>query len=410
MRLPYWSILLFLVVTGLLMSSQAVAQLTFDPTALRFGEVVPGQSETLTVTMTNSGSSSLTLSTVSVNPAAYTLGGMTLPLTLAAGQSAGFTVTFTPAVVGEASGSIAFNTTLATLNVRGYGVSSQSLTANPASLAFANTPTGTAATMLVTLTNAENASVTISQASTSTQFAITGLPLPLTLEAGHSFTFTMTFSPTSVGPVSSVFKGLGSAGNLVVYAPLTGTGVAPGQLTLNPTSFNFGNVTVGTSANQPATLTATGASVTVSAATSSNSEFAFSGLSLPITIGAGQSAAYTATFTPQSSGTTSATISFANNSSNSNTSQSLTGTGVSAQDYTVTLSWTASTSQVVGYNVYRGNTSGGPYSKINSALDSVTTYTDGSVADGQTYYYVTTAVNSGGEESAYSNQTQAVIP
>jgi len=47
---------------------------------------------------------------------------------------------------------------------------------------------------------------------------------------------------------------------------------------------------------------------------------------------------------------------------------------------------------------------------INSALDASTSYSDGSVQAGQTYYYVVTAVDAGGNESAGSNQTQAVIP
>lgn len=75
------------------------------------------------------------------------------------------------------------------------------------------------------------------------------------------------------------------------------------------------------------------------------------------------------------------------------------------------LSWDAiSGSGVVGYNVYRGSVSGGPYSKINSALETSTAYTDSSVNAGQTYYYVTTAVNSSGTESGYSDQAEAVIP
>lgn len=44
---------------------------------------------------------------------------------------------------------------------------------------------------------------------------------------------------------------------------------------------------------------------------------------------------------------------------------------------TVTLNWTASTSTVAGYNMYRSPTTGGPYKKINSALVSgVTSFVD----------------------------------
>jgi hypothetical protein len=77
----------------------------------------------------------------------------------------------------------------------------------------------------------------------------------------------------------------------------------------------------------------------------------------------------------------------------------------------VALAWTASSSPgVVGYNAYRSTTSGGPYTKLNTSLVSVTSYNDQTVQHGLTYYYVTTAVNSQSLESAYSNQAAATVP
>ena len=82
-----------------------------------------------------------------------------------------------------------------------------------------------------------------------------------------------------------------------------------------------------------------------------------------------------------------------------------------AAAHTVQLSWDASTSQnVIGYNVYRGANPGGPYTQISSSVDPNTSYVDSTVQGGQTYYYVTTAVNSDNTQSEYSNQTEAVIP
>lgn len=82
-----------------------------------------------------------------------------------------------------------------------------------------------------------------------------------------------------------------------------------------------------------------------------------------------------------------------------------------AAAHSVNLSWDASTSQqVVGYNVFRGPNPGGPYTQINASLDPNTFYTDSTVQPGQTYYYVTTAVNNDNTQSGYSNQTEAVIP
>lgn len=75
----------------------------------------------------------------------------------------------------------------------------------------------------------------------------------------------------------------------------------------------------------------------------------------------------------------------------------------------VDLSWDPSTSlNVVGYDVYRGTTSGGPYSRIANVPGAA--YTDTSVAAGKTYYYVVTAVNSQNTQSKYSNQAVAIVP
>jgi fibronectin type 3 domain-containing protein len=79
--------------------------------------------------------------------------------------------------------------------------------------------------------------------------------------------------------------------------------------------------------------------------------------------------------------------------------------------HSVSLTWTASTSSsVVGYNVYRATTSGGPYAKVNGSSVAATAYSDGSVASGQTYYYVATAVDSSNSESAYSTQAKSIVP
>jgi fibronectin type 3 domain-containing protein len=83
---------------------------------------------------------------------------------------------------------------------------------------------------------------------------------------------------------------------------------------------------------------------------------------------------------------------------------------MAATGHSVDLSWQASPSNVQGYNVYRGSSSSGPYTKLNSAVDGSTSYTDSTVHSATTYYYVTTAVGSDGNESVYSNQVKAVIP
>lgn len=79
-------------------------------------------------------------------------------------------------------------------------------------------------------------------------------------------------------------------------------------------------------------------------------------------------------------------------------------------EHVVDLTWTESQGDIVGYNVYRGTIHGGPYSQINVSLVASTIYSDNSVVDGTTYYYVTTAVDPEGTQSGYSNEGEAQIP
>ena len=77
----------------------------------------------------------------------------------------------------------------------------------------------------------------------------------------------------------------------------------------------------------------------------------------------------------------------------------------------VTLSWNASMSSgVLGYNVYRGTESGGPYIKLNPSIVVSTNYRDNNVQSGQTYYYVVKATDSSNVESLRADEVAARVP
>jgi len=292
----------------------------------------------------------------------------------------------------------------------GGKVGAGALSPNSSSLAFGSIQVGSNSSKPETLTNTGGSSVTVSQANlTGAAFSTSGLTLPLTLTANQSVTFTVTFTPASAAAANGSLSVVSNASNSTLNIALSGTGTAAGQLTVSPTSLTFGSVVVGSNSPLSGSLNATVAPVTVTSASFNSSEFALSGISLPATIPAGQSTPFTVTFTPGASGAASASLSFSSNASNSPAVQSLTGTGTAPTQHTVDLTWNTST-DAVGYNVYRGTVPGGPYAMINTSLDSTTAYTDSSVVSGDTYYYVATAVNASGDESGYSNQAQAVIP
>jgi hypothetical protein len=403
---------------NLALSGAALApgSLTVNPTSIAFGSVQTGSSQQQSATLTNTGGTGVTISQASVTGTGFSLSGLALPVTLAAGQSTNLTITFAPQAAGSVTGSVTItsnapNPTL-TVSLAGTGTSPGALTANPTSLSFGSVQAGNSNTLSEVVTNTGGSNVTISQDTvTGSGFSVSGFTPPLTLTPGQSYTFSAIFAPQSAGNATGNISITSNASNPSLVIPLSGTATAAGQLGLTPATLSFGNVVVGTSANQTATLSASGSSVTVTSGNFTSSEFSLSGLSFPVTIQAGNSASFTLTFTPQTTGAASATLTFASNASNASTVQSLTGTGTAPPVYTVVLSWTASTSSnISSYNVYRGTTSGGPYTEIGSVPEPTTTYTDTSVTDGQTYYYVTTTVNSSSQESAYSNQATAVIP
>jgi len=280
-------------------------------------------------------------------------------------------------------------------------------------MGFPSLQVGSSQTLLAALTNSGGTAVTISQATiiqatNGNAFSLNGLSLPATLAAGQSVTFSVAFTPLSAGSASGGISISSDASNPTLNIALAGTGATQGQLAVTPASADFGSVTVGTSKTQSATLVASGSSVTLSSANVTDSEFSLSGIAFPVTIPAGQSMPFTLTFVPRTSGTAAATLSLASTAANS-AAENLTGTGVAPPQHSVNLSWDPA-SAVVGYNIYRGIQSGGPYSKINSVLDSSTIFTDTSVQSGQSYYYVTTSVDSTGAQSSYSNEIQVVIP
>jgi len=103
-------------------------------------------------------------------------------------------------------------------------------------------------------------------------------------------------------------------------------------------------------------------------------------------------------------------VAVSSNASNSPTIN-LAGTGVQQTQHTVAVTWIASTSNnVMGYNIYRGTASGGPYSILDSAPVVNDGYNDSAVQSGQSYFYVVRAIDNTGLESVNSTEVQAIIP
>ena len=292
----------------------------------------------------------------------------------------------------------------------------QQLQCNPCSHAFGNVVVGASSTYSIELTNTGSTALSITYKSRggSNVFWYGTFTLPIEIQPGASVELPVIFKPLAGASNTGVMTLKSTAKDSTLSIDLTGTGVSKNSaapaLGVTPATLNFGSVTVGSSASLKATLTAANAAVTISSDGSTSSEFAILGLSLPMTIPAGQSVPVTIQFTPNASGAASGQAGFTSNATNSPTVDQLAGTGVAQSSHTVDLSWDAGGGSPVGYYVFRGTVSGGPYQQMNTSLETSTGYTDNTVVSGTTYYYVATAVNAKGEESVYSNIGKAVIP
>jgi fibronectin type 3 domain-containing protein len=80
--------------------------------------------------------------------------------------------------------------------------------------------------------------------------------------------------------------------------------------------------------------------------------------------------------------------------------------------HSVSLSWqapVATTPKVVGFNVYRSTSLGGPYVRVASGVSGLK-YRDTAVNAGVSYYYVVRSVDSDGNESPASTEIKATVP
>ncbi len=205
---------------------------------------------------------------------------------------------------------------------------------------------------------------------------------------------------------SAALAGASGASSAGTTAP-TGDAV----LSVSSPSLSFGNVSVGSATSTLLSLTNSGAAIlNISSVSVSGNGYSVSGGS-SVALMPAQSVTVSVNFGPTVPGYAAGTLSVSSNAQNSAVQVAISGTGITAQAgaHSVTLSWMPSTSQVNGYYIYRSSISGGPYAKLNAALDPASSYTDASLTSG-TYFYVVTSVDPNGVESGYSNEVAVTIP
>jgi invasion protein IalB len=366
--------------------------------------VTAGQTATFTVVAAGTAPLSYQWQKNGANIAGATLSSYTTPVTTSADSGSTFDV-----VVTNTAGTVTSAAAAMTVNP----APAPAIQVSP--INFGNDVVGTNLSQALIIKNTGTATLTITQVTEtgSAFFTVSGFSLPLNVNAGQQTTITVVFLPTSVGPASGNISITSNAPTSPTSVALAGTGIAA-TLTLNisPTSLSFGNVTTGTSsATQNVTITSTGnSSVAISQINLVGAGYTMTGGGAPVTLSPTQSITLVVQFSPTTAGIVPGSITVVSNATGSPATITLSATGVAPIQHSAALTWNASTSTVSGYNVYRSTTSGTGYAKINTSLVTALTFTDSTVQSATTYFYVTTAVDSSGRESVYSNEVAAPIP
>lgn len=329
---------------------------SFSAASLNFGSQPVGAQNNaqLPVAIMNTGDAPLSILSIgitgsnssdfsAVNPAPC------LASPISPGSFCAFEMQFAPSVVGIEGAFLSINDAAAgspqVLALLGSGAGPLAAP-SPTSINFGSVPVGTTPSQTITLTNAGNQTLQITNISVSgnnvPQFPLSADTCPTSLAAGVSCGFHISFTPSVAGTFNAAVNVTDNSGNLsgaVQTIPLTGiaTPAAP-LLNISPTALVFASQSVGsTSGSQTVTLVNQGSAtlnisaIAITGSDAGNFKIVPAGSSpcpLSGTLASAASCTVTINFAPLTSGTKNASLSLADNAAGSPQMVSLTGTGV----------------------------------------------------------------------------------
>jgi hypothetical protein len=343
------SLLLFIVVLASAIDTAASPNPTatgtapiasVSPTSLTFAsQAVGSTSAAQTITLTNTGTAALSISSIAftgANPADFVQTNG-CGSSVAAGGKCTISVTFKPTTSGSRTAAVhlADNAVGSPQAVSLTGTGTVAIaSASPTSLTFASQAVGsTSAAQTITLTNTGTAALSISS------IALTGAnPADFvqtnacgsSVAAGGKCTISVTFKPTTSGSRTAAVHLTDNAAGSPQAVSLTGTGTVP-IASVSPTSLTFASQAVGsTSAAQTITLTNTGTAalgISSIALTGANpGDFAETN-GCGSSVAAGGKCTISVTSKPTASGSRTAALAITDNAAGSPQAVSVTGTG-----------------------------------------------------------------------------------
>jgi trimeric autotransporter adhesin len=322
-------------------NSPPLAALTPSESSLTFaGTAVGNASAARLVTITNTGSTALTIFGLQTSPDFSATDNCS---TLVAGASCAVALAFTPqntSASGTGSGTRAgaleissnASTSLEFVSLVGVAIAPM-LTLSPVSLNFGAQMVGVSATMGVQIGNTGASAVTIGSIGVTGDYSAAAGTCPAvggTLAAGASCIVQVTFLPLDTGALAGTLSIASSATTLPLTVPLTGVGLQS-HLQISPAELSFGPIAVGSSTMQSFTLANTGtASITKIGASISlgSTDYAITGPCAVAVLAPGGSCSVTVTFSPAATGSRPGALAVTSSDVSSPATVALSGTGI----------------------------------------------------------------------------------
>jgi hypothetical protein len=226
------------LLVGSLLILPAFGQLTSTPTSLSFSNTYIGLiTASKSISVKNTGTTSVTINSITSSCPEFKLASGTTPTTLAAGKATSYSFYFAP----QAAQLYSCDYTLVpstgsnlVVPISGTGLSTKAVVGlSTTSLSFPNQSVGTpSASQSVKVSNTGTASIEITAITIApSTFSITPVTLPITIKANSSTTLNVSYSPALVtsetGVMGLVYNQLPEA-----VVDLSGNGIAATSLVL----------------------------------------------------------------------------------------------------------------------------------------------------------------------------------
>jgi hypothetical protein len=247
-----------------LLTANAALQpaISLNPTALNFAaQAVATASDAQTITVTNTGAASLTISRV-VATGDFNETDTCIAVPIAVNSTCTIQVRFLPTVTGSRTGLLTVYGNVAggqaTATLAGTATPAAAVVLNPIILTFVSTLINSTSTAQnITISNTGSAVVGLKTPSVTGDFKLAANTCVASLNSSTGCTVSVVFSPTASGTRTGSFSITDDAGTQT--ASLTGIGTSPATDALSPVTLSFPSQQLGTaSAGQIITLTNTG--------------------------------------------------------------------------------------------------------------------------------------------------------